>query len=174
MKNSSNNNESKETKTRKLVFGTELPLNAQNEIKLICDSTEEFIGVEGTTFADVLSKAIQLRVNPKYDLKPFSELSEGSRRNFVNRLAKSLGSTKEYGYNKGTIQALAFNIETQTGLKATFNPPIDYSKNVSPQIKRSTFTIKGKATYRKSDVKLTDAFIERAKAFKEALIKQPV
>ena len=160
--------ETKKESTKKNVLGKELSKSAKNELKIILAVISKFENRENLTWNQIWNESKPIRTSSKFALKGYNDLAQGTSKNFENRLAKTLGSTKEYGYNKGSLQALIFNIETQTDLKVKFSIPIDLTKNISPQVKAEgqTFSIKGSGKYRTSDVVVTPKFLERvAKIF---------
>ena len=172
MKNSKES--TKETKkTRKNaskkrnVFGKELS-KAPNELQLILEACESLVGVKGITYNDVLNKVIELRPTSKFALKPNTDLTRKTRQNFVNRIAKTLGSTRLSAQLNPSLQAKKFNIELQTRLKVKFEVPIDPSANISPQVKQEgqSFEIIGKREFLTSDIKATKSDIKKFESFK--------
>lgn len=157
--------------SKKQVFGRELNNVERNELALIIAVVKGLEGRKGLTFDTVLNKAKALRPTAKFALTPYNELTKDTARNFRNRIAKTLGGTKEYGYSKNTAQAIGFNIEIATNLTVKFLEPLDYTKNLSPQVKRSSqrFDIKGRPTFSKKDIEITPEFLAQVEASREAV-----
>jgi len=116
------------------VFNFTIPTSWSKELAIFKEVVSEYRGRK-VDFKTLFAKAKELRNNPKYDLKPWSELSANTGRNFENRLSRFLGGTIERGFYKQSKQAQYFNIQVWTGQTCSFSTPIDPTVNLSPQVK---------------------------------------
>ena len=161
---------SKGTKKTREVFGIELTKNKPNELRLILDAIQALEGKKGLVYKDVLDKVIELRPSAKFALKAKDNLAKGTKDNFVNRIAKTLGGTRLSAQLKPSIQAKKFNIELQTRLTVKFAIPIKPDQNLSPQVKAKgqSFEIIGKPEFRTSDIKVNKTDKRKFEAFRKA------
>lgn len=134
------------------VFNFNIPNAWSKELAIFKEVIAAFRGKK-TTFSELMKKAIELRSNPKYDLKPWKSLTAKTARNFENRFSRFLGGTIERGFYKQSRQAQYFNIQVWTGQTCTFGTPIDPTLNLSPQVKseEQTITIPRKKLVRVSE-----------------------
>lgn len=136
---------------------------AKNELRVIVKAVKQLENKSGLTFGAFLSVCNGLRESE--GLAPVNTLSGGTLRNWVNRVAKTLGNNEESLVLKSSQQSKDFNIQNKTTLRVKFDRPIDRSKTqISPQVKDNTFSIKGNAFLRKKAFEIDPDIAEAIKA----------
>ena len=132
-----------------------------NEIRVIVKAVNKLENKQNLTFGAFFDLCNSLRESE--GLAPVRTLTSDSYRNWINRVAKTLGNNEASLVLKSSEQSKDFNIVNKTTVRAEFAIPLDRSKTqIAPQVKGTakgyegqTFTLKGRGFVRKKKFEIS-------------------
>jgi len=126
-------------KVDRVIFGTKIPTNDRNEIRLTLEIIKEVAeNNQGKkfTFSEFFNLCKQKRTDAKFNLTAYNLLKPKVKGNFERRITRTLAGTIVSANFKSSAQSKYFNFEIATGQRIKFTLPINPTLPLTAQVKK--------------------------------------